>query len=198
MTVSVRSNTVSEVDRGDRRLTAADLAAMPADLPSGPVLYELYEGELRLMTPPGGEHGSVESQITYLLVAFGKMRGLGQSYGEVGIQLSSNPDTVVGADAAFILQDQFPVRMTPEGWLATIPALVVEVVSKNDSAPAVRRKVDLYLNAGVRLVWVVNPKTRTVTLHRRDSAPRVLTSVDTLSEPEMLPGLSYPVARLFE
>ena len=68
-----------------------------------------------------------------------------------------NPDRLVGADAVFIANSSLPIRESSEGYLETIPDLVVEVRSKNDTLPAVQRKVDDYLTAGVKVVWVVDP-----------------------------------------
>src|SRR5947207_2148739 len=128
-------------------LTVADLAALPSELPSGPVRYELDHGRLLIMAPPGDVHGAVESNITTDLKIQGERRGLGKvRSGEVAVILQRNPDRVVGADALFIATSSLPIRLAREGFLETIPDLAVEVRSKNDTLAALSRKVAEYLH----------------------------------------------------
>src|SRR3984957_15500882 len=108
-------------------LTAADLAALPSDLPSGTVLYELHHGVLVTISPPGDIHGAVESNLATELKVQGERQGHGKARsGDVGIVLACNPDHVDGADAVFITNARLPIRRTPEGYLETIPELIVE------------------------------------------------------------------------
>src|SRR5258708_8023781 len=96
-------------------LTAADLAQMPSDLPSGPVLYELHHGVLITMPPPGDIHGALESNIATELKVQGERRGHGKARcGEVSVILQRNPDHVFGADALFISNARLPIRRSPE------------------------------------------------------------------------------------
>jgi Uma2 family endonuclease len=180
-----------------RLLTAADLAALPTRLPTGDVRYELNDGELVVMAPPGDEHAARQAKIIRYLDSDAGDRGLGEVRGEVGIVLRRNPDRVVGADAAFILAKSLPPRVSPEGYLETIPELVVEVRSKNDTGPEVAAKVQEYLAAGVLLVWVLDPDGPTVTAHRLGQPERVFAAADTLACDDLLPGFAVPVARLF-
>jgi Uma2 family endonuclease len=183
----------------ERPLTAADLAELPTLLPSGTVRYELREGKLRIMSPTGDVHGGVVARISGVLLVFGEWKGHGQvRSGEGGILLGRNPDTVVGADASFLTDDQLPARRSREGYLETIPALTVEVVSKNDRARKIAQKVSDYLTAGVRAVWVIDPRRRTVKVHRVGEPPQVLREADTLTAEGIFPGLAYPVASLFQ
>jgi Uma2 family endonuclease len=182
-----------------RTLTAADLAELPTLLPSGTVRYELEAGELKLMAPHGDVHGGVEAQIAAVLMTGGEWEGHGKvRSGEVGIVLGRAPDTVVGADVVFLTNDQLPPRRSPEGYLETVPALIVEVVSKNDRRRKIARKVKAYLAAGARAVWVADPEPRTLTIHRSGQPPVVLTESDTLTAEGIVPGLAFPVRRLFE
>jgi Uma2 family endonuclease len=185
-------------DPVQRSLTVADLAALPGELPSGPVRYELDNGRLVIMPPAGDIHGSVEAQFTSALVYEGQKRGLGKARcGDVGIVLWRNPDRVVGADAVFITNASLPIRESPEGYIETIPELVVEVMSKNDTVPSVERKVADYLRAGVRVVWVPNPAKKTVTIYRPGTSPQVLTERDVLTVEDVIPGFKMAVAEAF-
>ena len=116
--------------------TIEDLELMPSELPSGPVRYELHHGRLITMPPPGDIHGAVEGNLIAALKVQGEYAGLGKARcGEASVILR-NPDHFFGADAVFISNSRLPIRRSPEGYLETIPDLVVEVRSKNDSLPA--------------------------------------------------------------
>ena len=181
-----------------RLLTVADLAAFPDQLPSGPVKYELADGRLvTLMAPPGGDHGRMQLRVGIILFTHAEKLGLGEAFGEVGVILRRNPDSVRAPDAAFVLKQSLPVRMSPEGYLETIPELVVEVRSKNDSLPELRAKADEYLDAGVQLVWLVDPASTTVTVCRAKQSPRKLGVGDVLKAAGVIPGFRVPVAELF-
>jgi Uma2 family endonuclease len=180
-----------------RLLTAADLAVLPSDLPSGPVRWELDNGRLVAMAPPGYIHARCENRVAKQLGIQGEDRGHGQACGEVGILLRRNPDRVVGPDAAFIANQSLPVRLSPEGYLETIPDLVLEVRSKNDTQPEVDAKVNEYLRAGVRVVWVADPEKQTVTAYRPGQAPQVFAASDTLTVADVIPGFAMPVRDVF-
>ncbi len=181
-----------------RPLTVADLAAMPSELPSGPVVYELDNGRLIIMSPPGFVHCAVELNVGTQLKVQGQHRGLGTAAsGDVGIVLRRNPDRVVGADAAFVVSASLPIRVSPEGYLETIPDLVVEVRSKNDTQSEIDHKVNDYLQAGVRVVWVADPAAQTVTAYRNGQPPQVFTAADTLTVPDVIPGFAMPVRDAF-
>jgi Uma2 family endonuclease len=183
---------------GVRLLTVADLAELPSDLPSGPVVYELDNGRLVIMPPPGDTHGGVEANLVVHLKNQGDSRGHGKTRcGDVSIILWQNPDRVVGADVAFIANRSLPIRTSKEGYLETIPDLVVEVRSKNDTGPEVENKVRDYLKAGVSVVWVADPKRQTVTAYRRGRKPKVFAAADTLTVEDVIPDFALTVADVF-
>lgn len=179
-----------------RLLTVADLAAFPDDLPSGSVSWELADGVPIPMSPPGYRHGRVSARFVIELHARGEVPGLGEVGDEVAVVLRRNPDRVVGADAVFLLRASLPPRLTPEGYLETIPEIVVEVRSKNDTGPEVVAKVGEYLAAGVKAVWVADPDDRTVTVHAPGATPAVFGPVGDFTSP-LLPGFRVPVVELF-
>jgi Uma2 family endonuclease len=175
-------------------LTAADLAVLPSELPSGTVRYELHHGVLVTMPPPGDIHGAVESNLSYHLKGQGERRGLGKARSsDVGIVLARNPDHVDGADAVFITNARLPIRRTPEGYLETIPELIVEVRSKNDTLAALERKAQDYLQAGAVVVWVVDPINRIVVEYRQGVTSRTYAEDETLTVPDLIPGFAVVV-----
>lgn len=181
-----------------RLFTAADLELMPTDLPSGPIDFELDNGRLVLiMVPPGNLHGAAQLRIGGRLLFQGELKGHGQARTEVGVILWKNPDRVVTPDVLFVAKQSLPIRTSPEGYLETIPELVVEIRSKNDSLKFVQRKVRDYLKAGVEIVWVADWTALTVTAHTSAGEPTVYGESDTLRLPTLIPDFSMPVADVF-
>jgi len=182
-----------------RLFTVADLAVFPSELPSGPVVYELDNGRLIVMPPPGDIHGAVETILAAELRQQGDKRGLGKTRsGGLGVILWKNPDRVVGPDVVFVAKESLPIRTSKEGYLETIPELVVEVRSKNDTGPEISRKVQDYFRAGVRVVWVSDPSKRTVTIYRPEEKAKVLRENDVLTIPDIIPGFELPVREVFQ
>ena len=180
-----------------RLLTAEDLAALPEQLPSGPVKYELDQGRLEtVMAPPGEVHGSHQATVVFLLKLHGQRPGHGRVLGETGIILRRNPDTVVAPDAAFIASRSLPVEISSEGYLLTIPELVVEIRSKNDTVAEMRARAEKYLRAGVQIVWLIDPGAKSMTVCRAQETREVKIG-DILTAEGVIPGFQVPVAELF-
>ncbi len=198
----VDSPTLSELDMpvqpAFRPLTASDLQAFPAEIPSGPIDYELDNGRLVLiMAPPGDPHGAAQLTIGSYLKFLGELKQHGKARTETGLILWRNPDRVVTPDVMFAATKSLPLKISPEGYWLTIPELVVEVRSKNDSIKYVQRKVEHYLKAGVEVVWVVDPSAGTVTLHTAKGEPVVQGKGDVLELPGLIPDFSLCVADVF-
>ncbi len=146
-----------------RLATAADVALFPRRLATGDVDYELDDGRIVIVAPPGGIHAFSQKKFLNQFVRQGEDKGLGIAVPEVGVILRTNPDRLVGPDVVFVMNKSVPIRFTPEGYFATIPELVVEVRGPNDSMLELERKAEEYLLAGVLVVWVSDPPRQTVT-----------------------------------
>ena len=176
-----------------RPITVEDLWNMPGD-----ERRELVRGELRTMAPAGSEHGAIIMNLAFALAAYVKQQKLGVVFGaETGFVLARDPDVVRGADVAFVQLSRIPATGLPKKFWEGAPDLAVEVVSPSDSLEAVEEKVDDYLNARTPLVWVVNPRRRTITVHRPGGDPKVLRETDTLTGEEVIPGFQCKVADAF-
>ncbi len=158
---------------------------------------ELIRGELVMMTPAGFEHGRVVMRLGEFLSSHIRTRGLGVATGaETGFQISRDPDTVRAPDVGFVSAERVPPTATA-GFFSGAPDLAVEVLSPNDRATEVLGKVQDWLGAGCRLVWVIDPGTRTVSVHGSRSQGGVLSDSDELTGGALLPDFRVPVAEIF-
>ncbi len=159
---------------------------------------ELFRGELRMMAPSGGEHGDLVGYLHHLISRHVFGRRLGRVYGaETGFVLERNPDTVRAPDVAFIANDRLAEARTPK-FIPIPPDFAAEVLSPDDRASGVAEKTQWWLDHGVKLLWVVDPGTRTVAVHRPDGSSRRHRGDDVLDGGEVLPGPELPVRDIFE
>lgn len=185
-------------DRGP--MTADELLRLPAD----GWRYELVDGVLVRMPPPGFDHGELVMNIGGELRNFVRQRGLGTVTGaETGFLLSrtGQPDTVLAPDVAVTRADRIPPRGSPlrKKHLRLAPDLVAEVASPDQYRPEMIAKARVYLDAGVRLVWIAWPAAQAVDVWRpgSDAPVSTLSMGGALDGLDVLPGFSYPLAELF-
>lgn len=160
---------------------------------------ELVKGELIQMAPTGMEHGGIVSILTVLVGGYVRAKRLGRTYGaETGVVLSREPDTVRAPDLMFISAIRLKGHGDLTGFSDLVPDLAAEVVSPHDYWGAVEEKVAEYLAAGVRLVWVINPKTKSAHVYRSGNEVLWLSGDDELTGADVLPGFAVKVSELFE
>ena len=99
-------------------------------------------------------------------------------------------------DVAFVAKDRLPSPL-PKGFFVGPPDLAVEVLSPEDRPSGVKAKVRDWLDAGCRLVWLVDPRRQTVEVYQNSGEAKVLRGSDTLSGEPLLPGFSLVVAEIF-
>lgn len=181
-----------------RTYTPEELLGLPDS-----VNYELVDGHL-VQRDMGMESSEIAVRITFLLALFMQDRRLGRLFGaDAGYQCFPDaPSMVRKPDASFIKAGRLVGGRAPTGHCPIPPDLAVEVVSPGDSAYEVEEKVAEYLSAGVPLVWVVYPTTRTVRVRRPQSSPLGIGSelgpTDSITGEDVLPGFSTPVSAFFE
>jgi Uma2 family endonuclease len=174
-------------------MTAEELLAMGTNQ-----RCELVRGELRTMAPSGFEHGAIIINLSSVLASFVRQNKLGIVLGaETGYTLERGPDTVRGADVSFVSAARIPAGPLTKKFWEGAPDLAVEVISPDDRARDIEEKVEEYLRAGARLVWVVSPRLRNVTIYRPAGNPVVLRDTDELSGEDVVPGFTCRVSDIF-
>ena len=170
-----------------------------ADLSQMSVPKELVRGCIVEQTMPGFRHGYLCMQIGYLLSSFIRENDLGRMLSnDTFIVTRRDPDTVRGADLCFYSYARLPKGPIPEKFADKTPDLVFEVRSPWDRWIEVIAKTTEYLEAGVSVVCVVDPKDQTMSIYRADENPRILTIEDAFVLPDILPGFTIPIRKFFE
>ena len=177
-----------------RPLTADDLARQPDD----DSRYELVKGVLRKMPPAGFEHGICAAKIGSKLNVHVRTHQLGYVCGaETGFKIAQNPDTVRAPGAAFVRQASIERQGIVKGYWEGAPDLAIEVISPGDTYAEVAEKVQEWLTAGCRMVWVINPRRETVEVYRPNADFIILRGTDTLDGGDVIEGFRCHVQDIF-
>ena len=177
----------------DKIYTPEDLLALP-----DPVNYELVDGHL-VERPMSRLSSWVGGRLYRFIDTYLDDQKLGWVWpADQGYTCFPGPRLKVRfPDVSFVRRERLPDGLTSEGYIEVAPDLAVEVISPNDFAQEVERKVIEYLNAGVVLVWIIYPETQTAYIYRRDGSVARLGDDGELSGEDVLPGFAIPLTKLF-
>ena len=160
--------------------------------------WELIDGELVPVTPSGLESSSLGHRIGWIVGNFVYAHGLGLMTGaDGGYVLFPGRATIRVPDVAFIRHDRLPPPGERSRFPRLAPDLAVDVLSPSDSTSEVIAKIEMYQEAGIPLIWVVDPQKTTITVITAGRPTTVLKPGDVLDGGDVLPGFSVPVAEVF-
>jgi len=158
--------------------------------------YELDEGELVVLTKPRPLHNRIVAKLDFEIRTYLKSYPVGEVFNPENLFVLG-PNTKRAADVSFIRTERAK-QIDPSTGIPGAPDLAIEVLSPNDTASQVRRKIRQYLAAGAQGVWVVYPETREVEVWHEPARPQViLQHADLLEAPDLLPGFAVRIGDLF-
>src|SRR5215216_1499956 len=183
----------SHREQESKTMSATSTALMTAEelmqLPPDGFRYELINGELEKMPPPGHPHGRIALRLSVYLGQFILNNGLGEAFAtDTGFKLTSNPDTVLAPDFAFVTNERFRKESETEGYWPGPPDLAAEVLSPNDRPGKVSKKIAQWFSFGTKQVWIVDPKRSTVTIYRSPVDTTTFAGSDYLESSDLFPG----------
>ena len=159
--------------------------------------HELIKGVLTSMPPTGEPHSRKLTTLTMYLALFIRDHKVGYGYvGEPGFFITSDPDTVLAPDFAFVRKARADAILDQPGFIRLVPDFVVEILSPSETAVHINAKVSTYLSAGVELIWLVDPHERTVTVHQPGQPTLFLTAEDSIDGGDVLPGFEMSIGEL--
>ena len=130
--------------------------------------------------------------------AFARAHALGVVCAQdTGFKIRSDPDTVRAPDLAFIARDRVP-RITDRGYAELAPDLVTEILSPDETPGEVLAKVADWLDAGTRLVWIIDPRRIEARLYRADGTLSILDGNASLDGEAVLPGFTCRLREILE
>ena len=178
-------------------MTTEELFALPDD----GIERDIIRGELREypVTKRSRRHSKVMVAVGHILLSWviDKKVGGEVAAGEAGVRLRRNPETSVGIDVAYFSMKSLSEMPVDQPWYDGPPELAVEILSPSDTHENLVEKINLYLECGVPVVWILDPDFQTVTVYRSSTAPSMLRVHETLDGHPELPGFSAPVRDFF-
>ena len=149
------------------------------------------------MSPTGYTHGRIESKFAKMLHQYVEQHNLGEILtGEVGIYTRRNPDSVRGADVAYISNERFS-QVQSRSYLDVAPELIVEVLSPDDRWSDIMDKLAEYFAIDVQVVWIADPKHQQVFVYRSLTEIERFTADDELPGEPVLTDFKVPVSEFF-
>ncbi len=177
----------------DRLYTAEDLENMPDDGKT----YELHNGVLIEVPGSAFKQTRLAAWIIYLLTTFVEERKLGGTVtSSDGTFALSKYNTRI-PDVAYVTAEN-AARQDQDHYAQGAPDLAIEVVSPSNSGTEMQQRAGEYINAGSRLVWIVNATKRSIDVYRAGGTRTVLGMDDVIDGADVLPGLALPIRRIFE
>src|SRR5688572_2692909 len=173
-------------------LTIDEYRALPED---DRYRCELVRGYVVREPRPNNEHGWLVMKLGHYLLEVVEANRAGMVVCESGFVLEHSPPTVRGPDVAFISRARVPHPLA--GYVEAAPDTAAEVLSPSNRVKDMRAKVDDYFGAGARLVWIIDPRRRTVTVHTSSRDSHVLSEHDVLDGGDVLPQFRLELRRLF-
>jgi len=157
---------------------------------------ELIDGTI-VEKPMVTRESMLAVELIFHLKLFLRHNDLGGLTGPDGV-LRHQAGLVRAPDVAFIRWEQLPGKVYPSEPIATLyPDLAVEILSAGNTPREMERKLLDYFKAGTRLVWLINPDSRSAEVHSTDAEPVHLTEADELDGGTVLPGFRLALRELF-
>ncbi len=170
--------------------TVEEFMALPDDSNH----YELIEGELGETPGPNLTHGLITTLLILELSKYLTVSSIGKVLTNMAFQINSKSAPI--PDVAFVMSQRF-VGVDVSKAFPGAPDLAIEIMSPTDKWSEVAEKVQLYLQAGTTIVWVVDPFDRAVNVYHKGQNRRLLLEDAELDGEDVLPGFKLKVSSLF-
>lgn len=178
--------------------TADDVLDLP--LPDGVSGYEFVDGQPVPVMPASIIHGRLIIKVGYRLEKYVIEHGLGGTvYSDAGfvLGLPRDPERMRGPDVVYVDRSKVETHPDPERLFRCAPDLAIEIDLTSAKEPGGKQRIAEYLEAGARLVWAIDPHTRTATVHRPDGPVRLVEADGTLDGEDVVPGFQLRLRDLF-
>jgi Uma2 family endonuclease len=181
--------------RGNRLLTIEEFERLPEE---DGYRVELDGGRLVREPVPAPLHGRLGLKLGVRIDAFVERHDLGVTFDTAGFVLRRDPDTVRGPDVSFVSKSRLPATGYAGGFWRMAPDLAVEIMSPSNRLADMLHKAAEYIDAGSRLVWLIDARRRRATVVRPGMDPVTLGAEGVLDGADVLPGFRLALTDLFD
>ncbi|MGH9834569.1 MAG: Uma2 family endonuclease [Blastocatellia bacterium] len=173
-----------------------EAAVKPAEIVLDPEKsYEIVNGQPEEKEMPGARHAVIGGRLVVRLGGFVESHNLGVVCTEANFKIGENERI---PDVSFVAAARIPAEEIPESIWPVPPDLAIEIISPSDLHDKVSEKVLEYLEAGVRQVWLISSKLRSITIFRSPTEIQVFTGDSELASEDLLPGFCCSLKEIFQ
>jgi len=176
-------------------VTAEEFALLPE--PTDGTRLELTRGEVIPVQRPNWEHGEIAGNVGAAINGYLRTNPRGRVATNSGVITDRGPDTVRGPDVSFISQERMPLGERMNRFADQTPDLCVEIISPSNTRRAMEEKIKEYFFTGAKVVWVIDPDERSVTVFTEPLEGKLLKGDKLLDGGAVLPGFACKVSDLF-
>ena len=181
-----------------RILTADDVLDLP--VPEGLLGYEFVDGELVPVTPASAVHAKLVGLVARALINYvldGELPGEVYVDAAFVLGLRGDPERVRAPDVSYVRREKVEAHPDPERIFRCVPDLAIEIDLTSGKKPGGQQRIIEYLEAGVPLVWAIDPRSRTAMVYHPDGSARLLRSDESLDGEDVVPGFRLELSGLF-
>ena len=181
-----------------RSLTADDVLDLP--VPDDATGYEFVDGKPVPVMPASPTHGRLVVEVAYRLRQHVERAALtGMVCYDCGfvLGLRHDPERMRGPDVSYIAREKIDAHPDADRLLRCVPDLAIEIDLTSAKKPGGQQRILDYIEAGVPLVWAIDPHSRSAMVYRADGSARLLREHEVLDAEEIVPGFRLPLAELF-
>ena len=178
-------------------LTADDV--LDLEPPDGAIGWEFVNGRPVPVMPASPIHAQLIVEVAYRLRRYVEEAGLtGKVWSDAGFVLGLRRDRerMRGPDVSYVQRDRI-LGMNPERLFRGVPDLAIEIDLTSAKKPGAQQRVIDYLEAGARLVWVIDPHSRTAIAYHQDASARLVREHEALEGEDVVPGFRLRLSELF-
>ncbi|MGI9091182.1 MAG: Uma2 family endonuclease [Gemmatimonadaceae bacterium] len=166
------------------------------ELIEGKIVPKEGSGAFETNMPTGAKHGAVTDELESRISYFVRENKLGRVFAaETGFILAEG--TVRGIDISFVGNEKIAEFGIPDKFFPVAPDLAIEVISPGNTFGEIQDKIEEYISAGTKLIWIVYPKQKMVQIYRRDNLINILREDDTLDGEDVLPNFKLKLSEIF-
>jgi len=166
--------------------------------PTDGTRLELLKGEIVAVSRPNWEHGEIAGNVYSIIKGYLRKKQVGRVSVESGVITERAPDTLRGPDVSFMSKERMPLDERMNHYASVTPDLCVEVLSPSNTRAELNEKMAEYFSTGARMIWLIDPDERSVTIYEQPDEGRVYKGRSVISGGSVLPGFTCTVAELFE
>ena len=154
------------------------------------------KGELITLSPTSWENGRRNAKLTVLIGIWNESRQLGELFdSSTGFRLPNGG--IRSPDVSWVANERLSLLIPGQTFSVIAPDFVLELMSQSDKLKDAQDKMVEYMEAGVRLGWLLNPQNKVIEIYYQNREKQILHNPTTLNGEDVLVGFVLNLAKIW-